>query len=791
MINLKNVTNEYRKSVVSNREFLYEAKITFADGNALTLNDKDDLKGDGIIVASGTSGTDSFDIGAAVIGELAMNLNNTTEKFDTYNFLDAQISLKIGLVLDNTVEYLQMGLYTVEEAKAVETTITLSALDKMSWFEKKYSEVHSVYPRSLYWIVRDICDCCGVPLSGTSFPGGDRIIPRRPEDPELDCLQMISYAAQVAGCYAVITENGSLAFRWYDTSVFEEMDSLDGGRLKNKETGDQADGGNFTDHSSGDAVDGGTFTDQRRYAHIYAMNSMQVATDEIVITGIRVAADEEEMEDIEDEDITETEELQETEEDPEENKGFLCGEEGYVLLVSENPLITEGMEESIARELGNKIIGMKIRKFSVNALSDPAIEAGDCAYISDRKGNSYPVYITNTVFKMGDYEEFSCGAQSPAKNRTGGSIADTRAIIRARKEIKKQLTAYDTAVQQLTELMANSFGVFKTEERKLDGSFIYYMHDKPSLEESKTIWKMVSGALAVSTDGGKTWNAGMTAEGNMIVKVLSAIGINADWINAGEISSASINIGNSSFTVDKEGNVKITKGSITIGNGAFSVDADGNMTSNDATITGEIIGIDGFSLKYENKSFRPAITGSFVYAGVGYDNPSGGGVSNDAYLNLYSPHGTRCIVMGVGGYAEGADGLPKLKDTVFFPNGAIISKAVLKSLEQTFIKSETIGNRTEWVEFKVRTSGVFVCVYGTYHTYGQMAWERKDITVGEASDPYVPNYASVKTVGRSGKSVFVFVLSTKGVFTARNASEIDFSSETAAGISFRFDFCRF
>ena len=78
-------------------------------------------------------------------------------------------------------------------------------------------------------------------------------------------------------------------------------------------------------------------------------------------------------------------------------------------------------------------------------------------------------------------------------------------------------------------------GVFETKETLEDGSTIFYLHDKSNLNESMTIWKMTADAFAVTTDGGKTWNAGMDSQGNVVVNVLSAIGINAQWINTGEL----------------------------------------------------------------------------------------------------------------------------------------------------------------------------------------------------------------------------------------------------------------
>ena len=116
--------------------------------------------------------------------------------------------------------------------------------------------------------------------------------------------------------------------------------------------------------------------------------------------------------------------------------------------------------------------------------------------------------------------------------------------------LNKKTNEYKMAEQQLTALMAQSFGVFRTESVLEDGSTVYYMHDKPTLDESTNIWKMTGDAFAVSSDGGKTWSAGLDATGNAVMNILSVIGIEASWINADNLTAISANLGG--WLVDNE-----------------------------------------------------------------------------------------------------------------------------------------------------------------------------------------------------------------------------------------------
>ncbi len=497
-----------------------KAKISFVDGTVLDVTDEDIMES-GFKIEDSVSGDNEFQIGAAIINQLDLQLRNKQDRFSPYDFYEAEIQIWDGrMMADGRIEYLKKGIFTVDAPISPGTTIHLTALDHMAKFDCAYADVPTEYPATLLQIVQDICFYCGVSLASNRFDMDDYIVSSRPEA-DMNCREMLSYAAQIAGCFARCNVDGALEFKWYDTSAFDGTDDVDGGRFDHYspeiyETGASVDGGFFDDLSperyvSGDAIYGGTIEEMGRYHHIYSLAGLTTNTDDVVITGIQVMADGEEA-------------------------AYLFGEEGYVLAIEKNPLILSGQEQGIAEHLGSKIIGMRFRPLSCSCLGDPTVEAGDCVYVSDYKGNSYPCYLTKVIYTIGDYMSLSCDAKTPSANKGVRYSNSSRTIAAARKETKKQLSTYDMAVRDMTSLMANSMGLFETLEVTESGGRIIYQHDKPELSESQIIWKKSEQGFMASNDGGNTWVAGMDASGNTVLNVLSVIGINFSWARGGTLT---------------------------------------------------------------------------------------------------------------------------------------------------------------------------------------------------------------------------------------------------------------
>lgn len=199
-------------------------------------------------------------------------------------------------------------------------------------------------------------------------------------------------------------------------------------------------------------------------------------------------------------------------------------------------------------------------------MTDISIEAGDAVLITDRKGNKYKSFLTNVVLQPGVFEQISCNAESAARNSSKQYSLITQTAVDARKSVQKEKTQRELALEEFEKRLDKSSGVFTTIETQEDGSKIFYLHDKPKLSESQGIWRMTAEAWGVSNDGGNTWNGGMTVDGDAIVRILEAVGVNANWINAGAITVKDAE-GNLLFSVDMDTKSVYISGNVQIGGG--------------------------------------------------------------------------------------------------------------------------------------------------------------------------------------------------------------------------------
>lgn len=523
------------------------ADIVTASGEKIPISDSE-LWANGFEVNDSTSSNGTFTIGALIAGKLKIKLNNIYEDYSKYDFDKASVTAYVSKSFsDGTTEKLKIGEYRVSETSYDGSLITLTCLDNINNFNREYDSNLS-YPTTAYEVVRDACIKCDVPFTMARFDNSDYVINEIPSDNQkLTYGQVIAYILQLSGLWGKCGHDGELLIGWYDMSQFDSQ-GYDGGTFSTTTTpysdGDNVDGGNFTDYSSGDSVDGGTFTESRNYHNVYTQKDLNVATDDVVITGVKVI-------------VT-------SKEDKAKDVNALAGKEGYVVSISDNPFISADKAQEVANYIFKKIGGMRFRPLDATLLSNPLIESGDVALVTDRKQNTYSCFISNRTFTVGSGTKISCDAENASRNSADKFSNETKAVVQARKVAQAQLSVYDKQMQLLTQLMSQSLGLFKTEQVQEDGSIIYIMHNKADLNSSNIQWKMTANGLAVSNDYGKTWKAGVDKDGNAVFNIMSAVGINFDWAYGG-----TINMGNGVFVVDENGkvnasNLNVSGGSIAL-----------------------------------------------------------------------------------------------------------------------------------------------------------------------------------------------------------------------------------
>lgn len=525
---MRNLSTEFKEQQNSgNRNYLKYADFTFTDGSTLSITDKD-LWSNGFKFEDAVSQSGSFDIGAAIVNKLTLQINNFSGKYTDYIWDGARVVCYIGLELSTGIEKIRICTMTVTDAPYQSTAIiSLTCEDSMRLFDRDYSESKLSYPATRLQIIQDACEVCGVTLQSTRFDNDDLIIQNRPDDSSITFRQVIAWVAQMGCQWAKCDEYGRLCFGWYEREVPDNFYDLVETPWKDVESNDILD-------TTGEQI----ITIMQTGITAIQTNGFTPWLYDLEITGIKV-----------------TEYIENSSQN--EAKTYQSGKSGYVIEISDNKLIQEGTGEAICKIISDRCVGMKFRPFSTGALTNIAWEAGDSIAISDRNGKQYKSFLTSVTLNPGAFEQLECSAKSVSRNKQKQYTLNQQMQAENKKNLKDERTAREKALEELSQRLAESSGTYTTVETQPDGSKIYYLHNKPQLSDSDIIWKMTAEAWAVSTDGGQHWNGGMTVDGDVIARILTATGVNADWINTGTIKA-----------IDKDGNitflVDVTTGRVVI-----------------------------------------------------------------------------------------------------------------------------------------------------------------------------------------------------------------------------------
>lgn len=526
-----NVSEQLKEESKKNHNYYVTANVTLADGTKLSPEKKDFyLDGNGIIDAADSS---DFPIGVAIEKTATLSLVNDKGQFDAYSFNGAVFTIFMNLQLSDRLETFKRGSFIVCRKPAIDGEINLTLLDYMSKADRTY-KTNLSFPCTAGEVLRDACRQCGLVMGDADFKNSDFQVQKAPEG--TTCRAVIGMAAALAGGNARIDENDLLRIVTFDKEdnvvLMEEIPWPD------------VNGQSILDTEDEEII--------TVYEKVVAEHELPVVgdaendVDPIIVTGVKYTDGDEE---------------------------YLYGTEGYVIDISDNQLLAGNEEEGVSR-IGQILEGFELLPFSLSSIPVGYATFGDAIQFKDSRGNLHRSYATDIEFNFADGTEFSCKAKSleiQGLEYPGGTRAQVEQVL---GKVEEKISAYDTKLKQMNDLAANALGFYYTEIVQPDGSVIAYRHNKLRLAESKIVYKTAADGFFVTSDyqgtdeattaAGK-WTSGFDSNGDAVLNILYAIGIQAKWINTRGLT-AEDNDGKVTFRINADtGEVEIDPNSFILG----------------------------------------------------------------------------------------------------------------------------------------------------------------------------------------------------------------------------------
>lgn len=171
------------------------------------------------------SDTADLTLGSCYIGQLEATFVNIDIRRGEWR--DKEITLEWGLVLeDESVEYIPVGVFTIQEATWSGTGIHIKASDNIAKLDVPCSIQTS---GEIYDLLFLACESCGLTLGMTraqveALPNGEEFFGLYPDSDIKTWRDFVSWAAQLSGAFAYADRMGALRIKSFsDCEVVDEF----------------------------------------------------------------------------------------------------------------------------------------------------------------------------------------------------------------------------------------------------------------------------------------------------------------------------------------------------------------------------------------------------------------------------------------------------------------------------------------------------------------------------------------------------------------------------------------
>lgn len=236
-----NVSQDIIKSFNEGNQQTALIEVT-TGSNTFTITEADIIQG-GLKIDRYCVTNSKIEVGSAVASELSLKLRNYDGKFSDVSFEGAVLNVKIGIKLSSVLEsatlgkgilrrmilgsassgqdvaYVPCGLFIVDTPPRKLSTISISALDYMVFFDRAVKASALSFPIHVDALIQKICSICNVTLATdvSVLPNHYFSIGGLPDTNQtLTYRQLLQWCAQLTGTCAFMDGSGRLVLKWYE-----------------------------------------------------------------------------------------------------------------------------------------------------------------------------------------------------------------------------------------------------------------------------------------------------------------------------------------------------------------------------------------------------------------------------------------------------------------------------------------------------------------------------------------------------------------------------------------------
>jgi len=530
-------------------------RITGTDknGTAISITD-DDVLIDSFEIDRYSCNGQMLEIGTAISAQMSMKLENIDGRYDSIIFEGTELFVEVGIAdwtqANPTITWVPCGYFTPDIQPRRMTTISITALDRMMWFENVKVLLHPwttqsgdvvrsssgepiyfvsnaslTFPCTVAQLVQRVCALCSVPFSQnlSSLPNYNYTISELlVTDQNISFRNIIQWCAGIMGANAWIDWTGSLRFSWY-----------------NNETGYVS------------------TTDNRYSSDLYE--------NAIVITGVKYTYTDDEA------------------------TMYIAGTDDYAIDLTGNGLVNADNAREILQNIYQSINAFAYTPFSASVIAAPYLWPMDRVVFTDKDGNGHVSALTNVNLSLNGTTALSAIGES-LKAYSYGSTGSFSAKQKA--ELEKW---HSNVVADTKEAVDNA----SAQITGAKGGYVRFMYDEngvmteilimntPDIATATKVWRWNSGGFGYSSNGYQgPFTTAITQDGSIVANFITTGILNADLIQAGTMLAD-----------------RIFGGTLTLGG---SNNASGTLTVKDAS--GNIIGTwsrDGIDINKGNIVLYP------------------------------------------------------------------------------------------------------------------------------------------------------------------------------------------